>query len=84
MGSLTVTLTDTDLSTLDDFIGSSKFSDRSETVKLAIRHLIYEESLWDAQRKYGSKIPLTKGARETILAKIRQIRKNPSTRHEDR
>lgn len=39
MGSLTVTLTDTDLSTLDDFIGSSKFSDRSETVKLAIRHL---------------------------------------------
>jgi len=39
MESLTVTLTDTDRSTLDDFICSSKFSDRSETVKLAIRHL---------------------------------------------
>ena len=84
MGSLTVTLTDTDLSTLDDFIGSSKFSDRSETVKLAIRHLIYEESLWDAQRKYGSKTPLAKGEQETILAEIRQIRKNPATKREDR
>ena len=84
MGSLTVTLTDTDLSTLDDFICSSKFSDRSETVKLAIRHLIYEESLWDAQRKYGSKTPLAKGEQETILAEIRQIRKNPATRREDR
>ncbi len=84
MESLTVTLTDTDLSTLDDFISSSKFSDRSETVKLAIRHLIYEESLWDAQRKYGSKTPLTKGERKTILAEIRQIRKNPATRREDR
>ncbi|MEA1895324.1 MAG: hypothetical protein U9N36_09025 [Euryarchaeota archaeon] len=40
MESLTVTLTDTDLSTLDDFIGSIKFSDRSETVKLAIGHPI--------------------------------------------
>ena len=84
MASLTVTLTDTDLSTLDDFIGSSKFSDRSETVKLAIRHLIYEESLWDAQRKYGSKTPLAKGEQETILAEIRQIRKNPATKREDR
>ena len=72
---LTVTLTDTDLSMLDDFVGSSKFSDRSETVRLAIRHLIYEESLWDAQRKYGSKTPPIKGERETILAEIRQIRK---------
>ena len=75
MTSLTVTLTDSDLSMLDNFIGSNKLPDRVEAVKLAVRHLIYEESLWNAQRKYGSKTPLTEEEKGSILEEIRQIRK---------